>query len=146
MLALVFVSILAWLAPKSCYFCVVVIKVHNRVTLLMPSIIGRNINPMQTKSYDALLTEELRDPELAAAYLSAAIEEGSIEQLLIALRAVAEANGGIAAVADKTQLNRQAMYKILSAEGNPTLTTLLAILNAIGLNLTFIPQQKPAMS
>jgi DNA-binding phage protein len=38
------------------------------------------------------------------------------------------------------------MYKILSAEGNPTLTTLLAILNAIGLNLTFIPQQKPAMS
>jgi probable addiction module antidote protein len=104
------------------------------------------MNPMQTKSYDALLTEELRDPELAAAYLSAAIEEGSIEQLLIALRAVAEANGGIAAVADKTQLNRQAMYKILSAEGNPTLTTLLAILNAIGLNLTFIPQQKPAMS
>ena len=101
---------------------------------------------MQTKSYDAFLQEELRDPELAAAYLSAAMEEGSTEQLLLALRAVAEANGGVAAVADKTQLNRQTMYKILSAEGNPTLTTLLAILQAIGITLTFTPQQKPAMS
>ena len=101
---------------------------------------------MQTKSYDVFLQEELRDPELAAAYLSAAMEEGSTEQLLLALRAVAEANGGVAAVADKTQLNRQTMYKILSAEGNPTLTTLLAILQAIGITLTFTPQQKPAMS
>lgn len=101
---------------------------------------------MQTKSYDVFLQEELRDPELAAAYLSAAMEEGSTEQLLLALRAVAEAAGGVAAIADKTQLNRQTLYKILSAEGNPTLTTLLAILQAIGLTLTFTPQQKPAMS
>lgn len=99
---------------------------------------------MQTKSYDVFLQEELRDPELAAAYLSAAMEEGSTEQLLLALRAVAEAAGGVAAIADKTQLNRQTLYKILSAEGNPTLTTLLAILDAIGLTLTFSPQPKPA--
>ena len=94
---------------------------------------------MLTKSYDAFLLEELRDPELAAAYLSAAAEDGSIEQLLIALRAVAEANGGVGAVADRTQLNRQAMYKALSGEGNPTLTTLLAILRAVNINLTFAP-------
>lgn len=101
---------------------------------------------MQTKSYDAFLQEELRDPELAAAYLSAAMEEGSTEQLLLALRAVAEATGGVAAVAEKTQLNRQTLYKILSAEGNPTLTTLLAILQAIGITLTFTPHPKPIMS
>lgn len=98
---------------------------------------------MLTKSYDAFLIEELRDPELAAEYLSAALEEGAVEQLLIALRAVAEAHGGVAALADKTQLNRQTMYKILSAEGNPTLTTLLAILHAVGLNLTFTPLPDP---
>ena len=46
---------------------------------------------MLTKNYDAFLLEQLRDPELAAEYLSAAAEDGSIEQLLIALRAVAEA-------------------------------------------------------
>jgi probable addiction module antidote protein len=97
-----------------------------------------------TKSYDTFLIEELRDPELAAEYLSAAVEDGSVEQLLLALRAVAEAHGGVAAVADKTQLNRQTMYKTLSAEGNPTVTTLLAILNAVGLNLTFTPLHRPA--
>lgn len=101
---------------------------------------------MLTKSYDTFLTEELRDPELAAEYLSAAVEDGSVEQLLIALRAVAEVHGGISALADKTHLNRQAMYKALSAQGNPTLTTLLAILNAVGLNLTFTPARKPATS
>jgi len=99
---------------------------------------------MLTKSYDAFLIEELRDPELAAEYLSAAVEDGSVEQLLLALRVVAEAHGGMAAVADKTQLNRQTMYKTLSAEGNPTLTTLLAILNAVGINLTFTPLHRPA--
>jgi probable addiction module antidote protein len=101
---------------------------------------------VSTKSYDAFLGEELRDPELAAAYLSAAAEEGSAEQLLIALRAVAEANGGLGAVADRTQLNRQAMYKALSSEGNPTLTTLLTILRAVNLNLTFTPLPRPSAS
>lgn len=99
---------------------------------------------MLTKSYDAFLLEQLRDPELAAEYLSAAAEEGSVEQLLIALRTVAEANGGLGAVADRTQLNRQAMYKALSSEGNPTLTTLLAILRAINVNLTFTPLHRTA--
>ena len=99
---------------------------------------------MLTKNYDTFLIEELRDPELAAEYLSAAAEDGSVEQLLLALRAIAEAHGGVAAVADKTHLNRQTMYKTLSAEGNPTITTLLAILNALGLNLTFTPLHKPA--
>ena len=101
-------------------------------------------NPMPTKSYDSFLIEELRDPELAAEYLSAAVEDGSVEQLLIALRAVVEAHGGVGAVAEKTQLSRQAMYKTLSAEGNPTLTTLLPILTAVDLNLTFAPLSKAA--
>ncbi|MEZ4866253.1 MAG: putative addiction module antidote protein [Caldilineaceae bacterium] len=101
---------------------------------------------MLTKSYDAFLIEELRDPELAAEYLSAAIEDGSVQELLIALRAVAEVHGGLGVLAEKTHLNRQAMYKALSTQGNPTLTTLLAILNAVGLNLTFTPLHKPMAS
>jgi hypothetical protein len=59
--------------------------------------------------------------------------------------AIAEVHGGISALADKTHLNRQAMYKALSAQGNPTLTTLLTILNAVGLNLTFAPLPKSAV-
>lgn len=99
---------------------------------------------MPTKSYDSFLIEQLRDPELAAEYLSAAVEDGSVEQLLIALRAIVEAHGGVGAVAEKTHLSRQAMYKMLSGKGNPTLTTLLPILTAVDLNLTFAPLAKAA--
>ena len=94
---------------------------------------------MNTESYDAFLLEELRDPELAAEYLTAAIEDGSTELFLIALRNVAEANGGVGAIAEATRLNRQSLYRTLSREGNPTLSSLLPALRAVGLNLSFTP-------
>jgi len=94
---------------------------------------------MGTKSYDEFLHEQLRDPELAAEYLTAAIEDDSPELFLVALRNVAEAQGGIAAIADATHLNRQTMYRTLSSEGNPTFATLLTILRAVGMNLSFTP-------
>ena len=94
---------------------------------------------MRTESYDEFLQEQLRDPELAAEYLTAAIEDDSPELFLIALRNVAEAQGGIAAIADATHLNRQTMYRTLSSEGNPTFATLLTILRAVGMNLSFTP-------
>ncbi|MBX7235219.1 MAG: putative addiction module antidote protein [Caldilineales bacterium] len=94
---------------------------------------------MRTESYDEFLQEQLRDPELAAEYLTVAAEEGSAELFLIALRNVTEAQGGIAEIAAATHLNRQTMYRTLSSEGNPTLSTLLSILRAVGLNLSFKP-------
>lgn len=99
---------------------------------------------MPAKSYDSFLVEQLRDPELAAEYLSAAVEDGSLEQLLIALRAVVEAHGGVGAVAEKSHLSRQAMYKTLAAGGNPTLSTLLSIVTAVDLNLSFAPLPQTA--
>jgi len=92
---------------------------------------------MTTKSYDEFLVNQLTDPELAAEYLTAAAEDGSAEQLLIALRNVAEAHGGLGVIAGITNLNRQSIYKILSPDGNPTLTTLLALLRPLGLKLAF---------
>ena len=94
---------------------------------------------MNTERYGTFLQEKLRDSELAAEYLTAAAEEGSPELFLVALRNVAEAHGGISAVAEATHLNRQTMYRTLSSEGNPTLSTLLIILRAVGLNLSFTP-------
>lgn len=94
---------------------------------------------MPTKSYDEFLHQELRDPEMAAEYLSAALEEGSVTQFLVALRNVAEAHGGVGVLSNITELNRQSMYKMLSERGNPTLSSLLAILHAIGIDVTFRP-------
>jgi probable addiction module antidote protein len=90
------------------------------------------------KSYEDFLQDELRDPELAAAYLTAALE-GSQEEFLLALRSVADAHGGLAAVAEATQLNRQTLYRTLSGQGNPTLATLQGVLRAVGLTLAFAP-------
>ena len=49
---------------------------------------GANVKP-----YEAFLQDELRDPELAAAYLTAALTEGSTEEFLLALRSVLHAVG-----------------------------------------------------
>ncbi len=51
---------------------------------------GRSSKPMATESYDEFLQKELQEPEMAAEYLSAALEEGSMDQFLLALRNVAD--------------------------------------------------------
>ena len=82
---------------------------------------------------------KLSDPELAAAYLNAALQEDSTEEFLLALRSVADVHGGLGTVAEAAQLNRQTLYRTLSSNGNPTLDTLLSLLRVMGLNLAFIP-------
>jgi probable addiction module antidote protein len=91
----------------------------------------------QTKSYQAALLESLKDLEEAVAYLNAALEDDSEdaeELFLLALRNVAEARG-IAKVAAAAALNRESLYRALSAKGNPRLSTLGALLDALGLRL-----------
>lgn len=84
---------------------------------------------------------ELRaDRELAVAYLKAAME--SIDDpddragALLALRTVAEAYGGLGAVAAQAGISRESLYRALSAKGNPTLKTILAVLKAVGMRLS----------
>lgn len=92
---------------------------------------------MPTKSYDSFLIEELRDPELAASYLSEALRGDSMEAFLIALRNVAQARGGLGALAEETELNRQNLYRMLSEGGNPTLANLIKLLKSVGIEIRF---------
>lgn len=92
---------------------------------------------MKRKNYDDFLNKQLQDTEIAAAYLNEALEHGSVEELMVALKNVANAHGGIGELSALTQLNRQSMYKMLSEQGNPTLASLLPLLKAIGIRLTF---------
>lgn len=89
-------------------------------------------------SHDEALIRELReDPEFAAEYLKAALADTDEPQvLLIALRRVAEARGGIAELAKATGIRRESLYRALSPRGNPRLSTLRAVMKAIGLKLT----------
>ena len=92
---------------------------------------------------------ELRaDRKLAVEYLKAAME--SLDDPddraagLLALRTVAEAYGGLGAVAAEAGISRESLYRALSAKGNPTLKTLLAVLKAVGMKLSVEPDQAAA--
>jgi probable addiction module antidote protein len=61
---------------------------------------------------------------------------GELEVFLKALKTVAEIQGGIQALSEKTGLNRQHLYRSLSPRGNPTIKTLDSILRDLGLKLT----------
>lgn len=89
-------------------------------------------------SHDAAIVQELKDnPEFAEEYLKAALEESDEPKvLLIALRHLAEAKGGIAKIAKQAGIERESLYRALSAQGNPRLSTLVAVTKAMHLKLT----------
>jgi probable addiction module antidote protein len=92
-------------------------------------------------SYNDWEIKELRtDRAFAVAYLQIAMESLEIPEErdggLLALRAVAEAYGGLAAVAASAGISRESLYRALSPKGNPTLKTLIAVVKAVGLRLS----------
>ena len=96
------------------------------------------MNKTQRPFGDAIVKMLRQDPAFADEYLAVAMEEadqpGGREGLLSALRHVAEAQG-MAAVAARAGIPRESLYRALSPSGNPTIKTLLAVLDAAGLKL-----------
>ncbi len=88
-----------------------------------------------SRPYRDGLLEDLRDPAEAAAYLTVALEDESPDVFLLALRNVAEAHG-IKRLAEGAELNRESMYRMLSDQGNPQLSSLTAVLQQLGLRLS----------
>jgi probable addiction module antidote protein len=95
------------------------------------------------RNFREYVKEKLKEPEEAVSYLNTALEEyekdGDTEAFLLALRTVAEVRGGITALAKKTNLNRQHLYKTLSNKGNPSLNTLEVVLHGLGFRLSIVP-------
>ena len=94
-------------------------------------------------NFDDALREDLKDPLEAQAYLEVALElyeeDNNTEAFLMALRDVAEAQGGVTALSQKTHLNRQNLYRALSGHGNPRLNTFGTILHGLGFKLAIHP-------
>jgi probable addiction module antidote protein len=94
----------------------------------------------KTSDYREDLIKRLQDKEYAAEYLNAALLDEDPKVFLIALKDVTDARGkGIANLAKKTHLNRESLYKTLSDKGNPRLSSLYLILEAVGLHLSISP-------
>lgn len=99
------------------------------------------INPkaarrLGVRRFDA--SEYLRDEPDIAAYLEAAAAEDDPRVLAAALGDVARARG-MSELARETGITREALYRSLSAEGNPELSTLTKVLRALGMRLTIQP-------
>jgi probable addiction module antidote protein len=96
------------------------------------------------QNYKADLLADLRgDGRFATEYVSAAYAD-SQEAFLVPLRDVAEAQVGIASVAKEANVNRENLYRTLSKEGNPRLSTLGAVLSALGMDLIVRLKNAPA--
>lgn len=97
-----------------------------------------------TRSYGEYLNETLQDPEQAARYINAAIEDGDESVLLLALRDVVDARGGMGSMAKKACLNRESLYRALGPRGNPKLKSITSLLDVLGLKLGVLPKKPRA--
>ncbi|MGD9108507.1 MAG: putative addiction module antidote protein [Gammaproteobacteria bacterium] len=96
-----------------------------------------------TSSYEEWLIESLKDKREAATFLQVALDEyqkdGNVEAFLLALRDVAQAQGGLAKLSKNTNLNRESLYKTLSSKGNPKFQTMGLLLKSLGFHLIIKP-------
>jgi probable addiction module antidote protein len=96
------------------------------------------------RDYHEELIKYLKDHDEAVAYLNAAWEESlkgddeSQQLFLLALRNVAEAQGGLGKLARRVHIRREQLYRILSPRGNPGLKLIRPLLIALGVSLRFI--------
>lgn len=86
--------------------------------------------------HDVMVVEMFReDPEFAAEYLNGVLEDGDQKELLLAMRRIAEAFGGVGELAKRTNLHAKTLYRTLSPQGNPELKSLTALLKAMGMRI-----------
>jgi probable addiction module antidote protein len=82
--------------------------------------------------------EFITDDEVAAEYLTAALDTEDAAFIAEAIGTVARARG-MAGIAEKTGLGRESLYKALSPKGNPELATVLKVMGALGVHLEARP-------
>ena len=96
------------------------------------------VNEARSVSYRS--SDYLKSAQDIADYLNAALEDGDERVLLLALRNATDAIGGMTELARRSGLTRESLYRTLSEEGNPRLSSLRAILGAFGVELAVRPR------
>ena len=89
---------------------------------------------MKAKTTAWNVTNHLKTKEEREAYLNAAFEDGDVSVIAAALGDIAKAEG-MSKVAKRTGLGRESLYKALSPDGNPALSTILKVIRAFEFNL-----------
>ena len=87
----------------------------------------------QFTAFDA--AEYLDSDEAVRVFMADALETADTAYIAHALGVVARARG-MSQIAEETGLSREQLYRSFSARGNPTLKTTLAVMRALGLEMT----------
>lgn len=104
---------------------------------------ARKSRSVTSRSHEEATVESFRkDPAFAAEYLNSVLEDGDQEELMLALRRMSKAFGGVQKLAEEAELNANTLYRTLSPKGNPELKSLKALLRAMGMQLTVRPLRK----
>ncbi|WP_210186473.1 addiction module antidote protein [Phyllobacterium sp. CL33Tsu] len=90
---------------------------------------------MMTKLYDYNPADALKSDEAIELFLADAFETGDSAYIAKAIGVVARSKG-MATIARETGLSREQLYRSLSESGNPTLATTIAVLKAVGFQLS----------
>jgi probable addiction module antidote protein len=88
----------------------------------------------KTKTIPWDAAEYLNTEQETAAYLEAALEEGEPSLVAAALGDIARARG-MTQLAKETGMGRESLYKALSPNGNPEFSTIMKVVQALGLRL-----------
>ena len=88
---------------------------------------------LETTLYDT--ADYLDSPESIAAYIEAAFEDGDPALITHALGVVARAKG-MSQLARDAGVTRETLYKALTADGDPKLSTFVGVMKALGIRLT----------
>ena len=95
---------------------------------------------MKDRAHDEAMAELFRDdPTYAVQILNSILQDGDQNELLITLRQMTKAFGGVQMVAEAVNLSATQLYRTLSLNGNPVLSNLSAILKTMGLRLAVQP-------
>ncbi len=95
------------------------------------------------RTYEEKLMEDLQDVDRAIGYLNEALMDEDPRVFLLALKDVYAAQDiDMTELARKTDLSRENLYRILSPKGNPKLTSIISLLNAVGFSLAIQPTIK----
>jgi len=92
-----------------------------------------------TGDWNGYVKDYLNNPEDALAYLQASLdqyfEDEDMQAFLLALRNLAKAEGGLTRLAKLANVNRESLYKTLSARGNPQFKNIMNIIKSLGLSI-----------
>ena len=99
--------------------------------------IGKSVIP-PSMSFENLYHEKLRDRKFAIVYLTECIIDPDPKMFLVGLRDVILARGGMAQIADRAEVNRESLYKAVSKNGNPSISYLKRVLEALDISLKFV--------